>query len=243
MKILSLNVNGEKLNNVDSINKMMEICDVELYCFQESKYELHKGARINTVNYFKKENKVCQKNSDVYKNIWDRSFFWLEYPENYIAESEISLKSSTFILINVHLAGFYSGKRYPLMSTLLERLEKVDLKKKNVILLGDFNAQDADNTKSKCLVEGSKYLNGLKDKGFNELFMEKEKSPIATYIDRSNNAFRYDHVFVRLKEDSKIKVSIERYFPESTTDNDNKGWYSDHRGIVIEILERDYSDK
>ena len=107
-------------------------------------------------------------------------FFWLEYPENYIAENEISLSSSKFILINVHLAGFNSGKRYPLMLTLIERLEKDDLKNKNVILLGDFNAQNADNNDSKRLIEGSKYLKKIRDNGFEELFMEDEKSPIAT---------------------------------------------------------------
>ena len=238
MEILSLNVNGEKFNRVNSINELMNACNADLYCFQECKFGLHKKDRINTVNYY---NSDYQKNSKIYKSIWNRSFFWLEYPENYIAEKEISLNFSAFILINVHLAGFYSGKRYPLMLTLMERLEKDDLKNKNVIVLGDFNAQNADNTESKCLVEGSKYLNRIRDKGFNELFMEGEKTPIATYFDNSNNAFRYDHVFVRLKEDSEIKVSIKEYFPELNVNKEE--WYSDHRGIIIEINERDYSHK
>ncbi len=237
MEILSLNVNGEKLNRVNNINGLMEECKTELYCFQECKYGLHKRDRINTVNYY---NGNFQKISKIYKNIWNRHFFWLEYPENYIAENEISLSSSKFILINVHLAGFNSGKRYPLMLTLIERLEKDDLKNKNVILLGDFNAQNADNNDSKRLIEGSKYLKKIRDNGFEELFMEDEKSPIATYIDNCDNAFRYDHVFVRLKEDSEIKVSIKDYFPNSKVNKEN--WYSDHRGIIIEIIEKDYSE-
>lgn len=239
MKILSLNVNSEKLNRVDSIDKLMKEYSAELYSFQECKYGLHGHDRINTVNYY---NSGYQKNSEVYKNIWNHYFSWLEYPENYIAENEISLDFSSFILINVHLVGFYSGKRYPLMLTLLERLEKVDLKNKNVILLGDFNAQNVgNNTENKCLVEGSEYLNKIRTKGFIELFMEGEKSPINTYFDKNNNGFRYDHVFVRLKEDSDIKVTIKDYFPESTSNKEE--WYSDHRGIIIEIIERDYSHK
>ena len=98
-----------------------------------------------------------------------------------------------------------------------------------------------NNTENKCLVEGSEYLNKIRTKGFIELFMEEEKSPINTYFDKNNNGFRYDHVFVRLKEDSDIKVTIKDYFPESTSNKEE--WYSDHRGIIIEIIERDYSHK
>ena len=46
---------------------------------------------------------------------------------------------------------------------------------------------------------------------------------------------------MRLKEDLEIKVSIKEYFPELNVNKEE--WYSDHRGIIIEIIERDYFDK
>ena len=64
-----------------------------------------------------------------------------------------------------------------------------------------------------------------------------------------NSAFlnRGYHLQDNVKTKEKInllfaqKQGLKEYFPESKADKEK--WYSDYRGIIIEIIERDYSDK
>lgn len=241
MKILSLNVNGA---TEDSTNNLMKQNKASIYCFQESKYGIRGNEKINTVNYYKE---VLEKENEKLSSIWNELFPWLEFPENYFAENIIKDEEgecAPFVLINVHLAGFYSGKRYPIMLTLLKRLQMEDLEGKNVILLGDFNAQKTSDNASKLARQGSEYIKLIENNRFVEILKDEKKEPIETYYDSKNNAFRYDHIFFRKGSTNNFNVLIKKYLPE--VNEDKNKWISDHRGIMIEVtggvIEDTYND-
>lgn len=223
MRILSLNVNKEDIRSIISDVK------ADIYCFQESRIDLH-GARINTVNIY--NDKQLTK-EDKLSRIWKDIVPWIEFPENYFAECEVKNENINFVLINVHLAGFYN-KRFSLMSTLLHRIKSNDIKNKNVIVLGDFNAQGIANTGNKKSIEGANYIKEIENEGFREVFKEGENNPSVTYYDKEIGV-RYDHVFFRKGTGDDISVKIDEYYPESTDENK---WKSDHRGILISLNKR-----
>lgn len=224
MKILSLNLN-KNLNLQDIKNE----AQANIYAFQESKFQLSGKTRINTINII---DDIIDKEKPVeFEKIWKNFFPWLEFPENYFAESKIDYENFPFILINVHLAGFRSGLRQLLMFVLLERLKAEDLKSKNIILVGDFNAKIVEGIATKQEQNGSRYLVEIIKIGFKELKTDSENlDDVKTFYDTCKVGHRYDHAFIKYKEENNSYQIHVNYFPE-----DNKTWFSDHRGIILEI--------
>ena len=224
MKILSLNLNRNE--NLQSIKNEAQ---VDIYAFQESKIQLTGRTRINTINIV--DSAIKKEKLLEFEKIWNKFFPWLEFPENYFAESEIDYESFPFILINVHLAGFRSELRQLLMFVLLKRLNAEDLKFKNIILVGDFNAERVHGTATKQGLKGSRYLDEIIKIGFEELKTENENlDDVKTFYDANKIGHRYDHAFIKYKEENTSYQIKVKYFPE-----ENKTWFSDHRGIILEI--------
>lgn len=231
MKILSLNLNREKENQVTSI---LQKITVDIYAFQECK--LNRGnAHFNTINFDCKEG-VMEKNGEKFEQIWEEAFPWIEFPQNYFAENEIENNGNTFVLINVHLAGFKSGLRHLLMYVLLERLKKEDLQSKTVILLGDFNGNSLRENECATALQKriSRFLDQLMKIGFDELKSEAEKigNDEITYRDNNGIGYKVDHVYIKGENGTMPDtIKIVSYCPASINDD----WYSDHRGIILEI--------
>lgn len=223
MKILSLNLNRKDFESVE------EAVQADIYALQESKIQLAGRTRINTINIV---NGAIKKEKPLeFEKIWNNFFSWLEFPENYFAESEIDYESFPFILINVHLAGFRSELRQLLMFVLLERLNAEDLKSKNIILVGDFNAEIVHGNATKREQRGSRYIGEIIKIGFDELKTENENlDDVKTFYDANGIGHRFDHAFIKYKEENTSYQVKVKYFPE-----DNKVWLSDHRGIIIGI--------
>lgn len=230
MKILSLN-----LNRNENWKCIMEESQANICSFQESKLLLYGRTWFNTINIINGE---IEKNKLLkFEELWKSYFPWQEFPENYFAENEIIFENKKFMLINVHIAGFGSGLRQLLMFVLLERLKLFDLKSNNVILLGDFNAKSINGTGTKKGRIGSLYLDEIVNLGFEEIINDEEKKTgafVDTYRDKENIGHRYDHVYIRYKDkDPLFKIDV-KYFPEG-----NKKWFSDHRGIIVNIYFKD----
>ena len=227
MKILSLNLCGK--NNIQDIKENVQ---ADIYAFQESHLHLTGRTRINTVNVI---NDKCEKEKmDKFEEIWEESFPWIEFPENYFAENKINIENISFTLINVHLAGFRSELRQLLMFVLLKRLKSEDLESENVILVGDFNAEQVQETSTKLQRRGSSYLDKIIKIGYKELKYENENmgQMIDTFRDKQMIGHRFDHAYVRYREKNPLFTIDVEYFPEG-----DKKWFSDHRGIILKLRE------
>lgn len=228
MKILCMNLNGNDDKEIKD-----KYSDCNLFAYQESTKNLTGRTKINTVIIDKKNNDNILKGTEKFKKLWEFYFPWLVFPENYFSEIEYMDENSniSFKLVNVHLAAFYSGKKHLLEFVLLERLKELVKENKNVILLGDFNAQKIVSRKN----QGSQFLEKVEELGFEEIFSEnekKEKTIIPTYYYKERG-LRYDHVYIRRFNDFAKDIEIT-YYPEYKDGEKSISGLSDHRGIILE---------
>lgn len=95
-------------------------------------------------------------------------------------------------MINIHISLSYSTY---LRFLLLQRLD--ELRGKNVILLGDFNAA-FDYQSQNYVPENDRYLKYLvTEYQYIELLSQgEEENPQYTFIDKKNNSKKLDHIFV-----------------------------------------------
>ena len=166
----------------------------------------------------------------------------------YWSETKIEFKGKDIIVINVHLSSSYAE---PLRLILLQRLKQ--LKKKRVILMGDFNAAFTNQTEL-VIKENSEFLSMIIKSGYVELLGndETDANPHYTFAieDKKKKCWirkKLDHVFVSevMKDDVEIDTSIE--YLDSTNMNVDKifrdGGFkndriSDHTGIRINVKDK-----
>lgn len=227
MKILTLNLN--KLNDLTQIKKDI---NADVYAFQECQLALPERTLINTLNIVGDKIKE-KKELHTFETLWHENFPWLTFPENYFDEDSLILDGTRFILINVHLAGFRSGLRNALMCILLKRLKAIDLKQENIILVGDFNAQLVHGKATVLEKNGSLFLEKIKEMGYYEPLFDNAVT--STYYDTDGIGYTYDHIFIKLTDINAYHIKTS-YYPTSPNP---KNWFSDHRGIILEISHQD----
>lgn len=182
------------------------------------------------------------------EKIWDEAFkdIYKSFRSAYWLEKEICLNNLKITIINVHCAPTYTVEfRYVLMNRLKQ------LKNRNVILLGDFNAAKNDQTEYPK-EDGNLFLRTIEKSGFTELLSNTENEPQYTLAYNHKvkgwKKKKVDHIFVsnsllECLETKGWSYSIE-YIHDVNVNIDKLGYkksikkfnaFTDHSGIRLSI--------
>lgn len=178
------------------------------------------------------------------EKLWKKYFPWTEFRSGYLSESSIRFGNKKIIILNVHISTRYTDN---LKLVILQRLRQ--LKKKRVILVGDFNAAFENQTDTP-VEENNNYLSCIIKENYVELIDESEKnsSPHYTFAIENKKSWlkkKLDHVFVsnKLFYDENLSIKIQ-YIDETNINCEHLGYvkdsknFSDHTGIKIYISKK-----
>lgn len=210
--------------NRNFYHKYMCQYQADIYAFQESKTG---RSAITEIRNKESQDYIIEYNGNDRVHELSLEYFpWWEFRSGYWMEEHILYQNKKIILINIHISPYYSTF---LRFLLLKRLE--DLEKKNVILLGDFNAA-FDYQSENSVPENHAYLDYLtKTYDYVELCSKEENVRAHyTYFDQKNNHWKkLDHIFVSKTLFEQLKEYQITYIDEVCQNS----IHTDHSGIQL----------
>ncbi len=253
-----LRIVTQNLNKADIswIERYKEKVNADIYAFQEIKKgtagitDIHISNNLPDDTLIQIEAKSLEAEEN-WNNVFNKTGKgpWFDFRDGFWKEATLTYKNGTIKIINIHLSNYSNEQFRFLLTKYLYDLEKSF---ENVLLLGDFNTAEYNQTMKPNTWAQAMYHTITDIFGYKELFSENEKPTEPHYTFCEYKQQKIDHIFVSPKLYIKLREwgFRVRYIDEVNINKDklqniNEDStffgikpFTDHSGILLEIGHR-----